>query len=248
MPNNPMDNSTPTVAKISRLLAVCALGCLFAAPANASLTPLADAATAAATAQSTLTYTPNPANLNNLDHHMVYTWRIDNISLANLTIASASLTFTNIANWDGNPNVLHIHLLDTAKGSGVQSFVDDPTGSSPVLDLTDDFANPRYHNDPNWLVANGTLDLLLANPSFTTTGTTYTINFTPAQIATLIQYINNGHDIAFGLDPDCHYFNDGLKFTINVTPVPEVGSILPVALLLAGVIGFEIRRRRRVTA
>lgn len=236
-----------TAAKISLLVAVCALGCVFATPANASLTPLADQVTAAATSQA-LTYTPNPVDLNDLDHHMVYTWRIDNISLNNVAISSASLTFTNIANWDSNANVLHIHLLDTAKGSGVRSFVDDPTGSVPVTDMTDDFVSTRYHNDPNWLVANGTLDLLLANPSFTTTGTNYTINFTASQIATLTQYINNGHDIAFGLDPDCHYFNDGLKFTINVTPVPEVGSILPVALLLAGVIGFEIRRRRRVTA
>ena len=61
----------------------------------------------------------DPIDLNDLDHHMVYTWRIDNISLANLAIASASLTFTNISNWDSNANVLHIHLLDTAKGAGV---------------------------------------------------------------------------------------------------------------------------------
>jgi hypothetical protein len=236
-----------TAAKISLLVAVCALGFVFATPANASLTPLADQVTAAATSQA-LTYTPNPVDLNDLDHHMVYTWRIDNISLNNVAISSASLTFTNIANWDSNANVLHIHLLDTAKGSGVRSFTDDPTNSSPVTDMTDDFVSTRYHNDPNWLVANGTLDLLLANPSFTTTGTNYTINFTASQIATLTQYINNGHDIAFGLDPDCHYFNDGLKFTINVTPVPEVGTILPIAVLLASVIGLEIRRRRRVTS
>jgi hypothetical protein len=242
-----MQIPTRTAAKIALLTAVCALGCVFATPANASLTPLADQATAAAASQ-TLTYTPNPIDLNDLDHHMVYTWRIDNISLANVTISSASLTFTNIANWDSSANVLHIHLLDTAKGAGVQSFVDDPTNSSPVTDMTDDFVNPRYHNQSNWLVANGTMDLLLANPTFTTTGVNYTINFTPAQIATLTQYINNGHDIAFGLDPDCHYFNDGLKFTINVTPVPEVGTILPIAVLLASVIGLEIRRRRRVTA
>jgi len=242
-----MQIPTQTAAKIALLTAVCALGCVFATPANASLTPIADQVTAAAATQA-LTYTPNPIDLNDLDHHMVYTWRIDNISLTNLSITSASLTFTNIANWDSNANVLHIHLLDTARNPGVASFVDDPTNSSPVTDMTDDFVNTRYHSNPNWLVANGTLDLLLSNPSFTTTGVNFTINFTPAQIATLTQYINNGHDIAFGLDPDCHYFNDGLKFTINVTPVPEVGTILPIAVLLASVIGLEIRRRRRVTA
>jgi hypothetical protein len=242
-----VQNPKRTAAKIATLTAVCALGCAFATPANASLTPIADQISQAATTQA-LTYTPNPVDLNDLDHHMVYTWRIDNISLNNLAITSASLTFTNISNWDSSANVLHIHLLDTAKGAGVQSFVDDPTNSSPVTDMTDDFISTRYHSNPNWLVANGTLDLLLSNPTFTTTGVNFTINFTPAQIATLTQYINNGHDIAFGLDPDCHYFNDGLKFTINVTPVPEVGTILPIAALLASVIGLEIRRRRRVTA
>src|SRR3979409_339279 len=111
-----MQIPTRTAAKIATLTAVCALGCVFATPTNASLTPLADQVTAAATSQA-LTYTPNPIDLNDLDHHMVYTWRIDNISLANVAISSASLTFTNIANWDSNANVLHIHLLDTAKGS-----------------------------------------------------------------------------------------------------------------------------------
>src|ERR1700738_1987028 len=140
-----MQIPTRTAAKIALLTAVCALGSVFATPANASLTPLADQATAAATSQ-TLTYTPNPVDLHDLDHHMVYTWRIDNISLSNVAITSASLTFTNISNWDSSANVLHIHLLDTAKGAGVQSFVDDPTNSSQVTDMTDDFVNQRYHN------------------------------------------------------------------------------------------------------
>jgi hypothetical protein len=220
------------MTKLSLCLAVCALGCFCATPAKAALAPL--------------TYTPNPADLNDLDHHMLYTWRIDNISLNNLAITGATLTFKNIANWDASPNVLHIHLLDTAINPGVASFQDD-FSSGFVSDMTDDFVSPRFHNDPKWLVAAGTRDTLLGNPSFTTNGTDYTISFTAAQIATLTSYINAGHDIAFGFDPDCHFFNDGIKFTLNVTPVPEVANILPVALLLVGAIGFEIRRRRGVT-
>jgi hypothetical protein len=43
-------------------------------------------------------YVPNPVDLNDLDHHSAYSWRIDNINLGGATITGASLTFTNIAN------------------------------------------------------------------------------------------------------------------------------------------------------
>ena len=50
---------------------------------------------------------------------MVYTWRIDNITVTSALITSATISFNNIANWDTNSNVLHMHLLDSAKGSAV---------------------------------------------------------------------------------------------------------------------------------
>ncbi|MFH4233585.1 hypothetical protein WAJ75_21530, partial [Acinetobacter baumannii] len=71
-----------------------------------------------------------------------------------------------IRNWDNNPNMLFIYLLDTAKGSGVRSFVDDPSFSAPVTDITDDFANTRYHNKSNWLLAAGTSMTKLTQQSF----------------------------------------------------------------------------------
>lgn len=209
---------------------LCALACL--ASAQASVT--------------TLSFQPSPTDMNDLDHHMVYTWRIDNISLSGMAITSATLSITNISNWDTNPNVLHLHLLDTAINSGVASFVDDPTGSAPVTDLTDDFTSSRYHSDPNWLVKSGTADTFLANPSFTTTGVNYTLNLTASQLQTLSAYIANGNDIAFGLDPDCHFFNDGIKFTMSLTPVPEMSALYPILGLIAAVGSTQVLRRRRM--
>ncbi|MEO6507398.1 MAG: hypothetical protein ABIO87_06400 [Chthoniobacterales bacterium] len=104
--------------------------------------------------------------------------------------------------------MLHLHLLDTAINPGLGSFVDAPSGSMPVPDLTDDFISTRYHSNSNWLVKLGTADTFLADPSFTTTGVNYSINFTATQLQTLSAYIANGGDLAFGLDPDCHFFND----------------------------------------
>src|SRR3954452_16545226 len=69
-------------------------------------------------AVTTLSWQPSPVDLNDLDHHMVYTWRIDNITVSPATITSATISFNNIANWDTSSNVLHMHLLDSAKFAG----------------------------------------------------------------------------------------------------------------------------------
>ena len=206
------------------------------------------AASSASAAVTTMSWQPTPVDLNDLDHHSVYTWRIDNVNVNPSTITSATISFSNIQNWDSNDNVLHMHLLDTAKFAGVASFIDDPTNSSPVTDFTDDFSDSRFHNDPGWLVANGTGDTFLTDKTFSDHPVNYTYTFTGAQLTALEQYLANGEDIALGFDPDCHYFNDGITFTLNFTPVPEVANMAPIALLLVAAIGFEIRRRRRATA
>ena len=206
------------------------------------------AASSASAAVTTMSWQPSPVDLNDLDHHQVYTWRINNISVNPSTITSATITFNNIQNWDANSNVLHMHLLDSAKFGGVASFIDDPTNSSPVTDFTDDFVSARFHGNSNWLVANGTGDTFLQDKSFSNSPVDYTYTFTGAQLTALEQYLANGGDLALGFDPDCHYFNDGITFTLNFTPVPEVANMVPIALLLIAAVGFEIRRRRRVTA
>jgi hypothetical protein len=193
---------------------------------------------------TTLTLSPTPADLTDLDHHSVYTWRIDNVNLSGQTITSVKLTFNNISNWDSNPNTLFIHLLDTAKGSGVTSFIDDPTGSAPVLDITDDFVNPRFHSNANWLVAAGTADTFLTSRSFTTTPETFVYNFTEAQITTLAAYISNGGNFALGFDPDCHFYNSGIVLTID-TQTATIPEPTTMVLLGSGLAGAYLRRRRQ---
>lgn len=198
--------------------------------------------------------TPTPADMDDLDHHSVYTWRIDNVQLGGQTITGARITFTNIANWDTNPNRLFAHLLDTARNSGVRQFLDDNPNNSPVTSIVDDFVNTRFHNGTNalgqsspWLVAPGTADTHLFDQSFTMTPTTFVYNFTASELQALIAYIANGGNFAIGLDPDCHFFNDGIKleiFTANA-PVPEPATL---TLLGTGLAGLYYRRRRRQQA
>lgn len=197
-------------------------------------------ATPARAAVTQLSFQPSPADLGDLDHHLVYSWNISNINLSNVSVTGASLTFKNIANWDSNPNMLFAWLMDTSTHPGVATVQDVDASQAPVTDIADAFLSPIS------LVANSTAKTKLFQKSFTTTPTTYTFNFNANQLSILQTYINNGHDIAFGFDPDCHFFNDGITFNIDCTPVPEVATMIPVAGFLALVVATEICRRRRL--
>ena len=179
------------------------------------------------------TYVPNPSDLNDLDHHSAYTWRIDNINLAGASITGATLTFKNIANWDQNPNILFMHLFDTAKNSGVASFLDATGVPVPVNQMADNFASPLLASNP--LIASGTANTFLTSKSFTMTPTTFTYTFTPAQLAALQSYITNGKNIAFGLDPDCHFFNNGVTFAMSVPDAGSTALLLGLAVTAVGI-------------
>ncbi|MDQ2854816.1 MAG: PEP-CTERM sorting domain-containing protein [Acidobacteriota bacterium] len=202
----------------------------------------------------TFTYRPPATGANqgnggpnqfNLDHHEAYTWQISNVNLAGQSITGATLTFHNISNWDSNANMLFVHLLDSARNAGVASFVD--ASGAPVLpsQIADNFAGSLYGSNP--LVNPGTANTFLGQHSFGTTGSDWTITFNSAQLAALTAYLQNGNNIAFGFDPDCHFWNNGITFSFTTTPtsVPEPTTML---LLGSGLTGLYLKRRRRKAA
>jgi len=83
--------------------------------------------------------------------------------------------------------------------------------------------------------------------SFGTQGETFTLDFNATAITNLISYINNGNDIALGLDPDCHFYNDGIVFTIytqDFGPSDVVPEPATMTLFGLGLAALYYRRRR----
>ncbi|MDP6543814.1 MAG: PEP-CTERM sorting domain-containing protein [Phycisphaerae bacterium] len=169
---------------------------------------------------------PPDKDLDDLNHYRYYTWGVNTpwnvVPDSNdqyEQVIDASLSFSKIRNWDNNPNVLYIHLLDDAplgvrKGYDGQGGGDNFAGQGIVLTI--------YQNLPS-------------------TSQNLSYSFTDEQIATLNDYAEDGR-FALGFDPDCHFYNCGVRMDIGTgtAVIPE-----PATMAMLAVGGLALLRRRR---
>ncbi len=198
----------------------------------------------------TITLVPSPSDLGDLDHSSYYTWGFSGITIpADQIITEAVLTFHNINNWTADENNdphqhLNSWLLDSADNP---SHSGSEQGAAPAGKLvtytdadggTDNFATWAYSAKAHI----GTYHDSHGGPGGDVIDLTYTFS-TLGLVDDLSAFIANGNNFALGFDPDCHYYNDGITFTITTErkSVPDGGATL--VLLALGLVAIPGLKR-----
>lgn len=166
-------------------------------------------------------FQPTPVDLYDLDHADAYRWGLNWAPPDGTVVVSAKLEIENLKNWTVEPNILYIHLLDIV-----------PTG-----------VTRQYDNRPgDWFEGQGVL-----LTTFTDTRTSnsqpavdWSYDFSAQDLVVLNSYVADG-TFGLGFDPDCHYYNDGVKLTLLVDHTPEPAMLA----LLGGPLPLVLKRRRR---
>jgi len=212
-------------------------------------------------ADMSYTFTPNPSNLNELNHLNWYLWKFSWKPVNNEIITGATLTFSNINNWANETNNrLQVHLLNNPGTTGWTSigtrtengFLQRTYQRSDNDNSKDNFASlssssqkllgiysdrDGHYGD---MAPYSTVTFDFAHPANipgTLTPAPSTLNL----VDVLADWAVDGN-WGIGIDPDCHFYNSGVTLTITTRAVPAPGAAILGMIGLGSV--WYVRRRQ----
>jgi hypothetical protein len=171
-----------------------------------------------------LTFTPSDPDLGDLAHDYYYTWGMEIQLNGPITVTAAQLSFDDIRDWTWESNRLYVNLLDSAQPGVTRNYDNEHGGNNFDGEglLLHTYENlPAYPQD-------------------------LVYHFDQAELAALTGAINNDGNFGIGIDPDCHFYNNGVRLQLSYgQPVPEPATL---GLLILGGIPVILNLRRRSRA
>ncbi len=227
-----------------------------------SLLLLVSAFSARGNTVTTAAITPTKySDLKDLDHSTAVSWGFD-LSAAGLnlgkgwSITSATISIDNINDWQVEKgDILFIDLLDNpVLGTNGQKYFNDTNDAASDFFLEKTYGKAIKVKNPEvtrLTTFSDTNEYVNRSKKVVNPSEDFTYNLTGSQLAVLSSYLQSAYNsssqwnVGLGFDADCHYYNDGITFTVTTTYVPDAASTLGLfglgALALVGLRRFSRR-------